>query len=52
VAAPSTLPALSDSDVKSLRANWAGEARMANIYDALAQVAATPRARDRLKALA
>ncbi|HEX9560098.1 MAG TPA: demethoxyubiquinone hydroxylase family protein [Candidatus Dormibacteraeota bacterium] len=52
MAAPSTLPALSDSDVKSLRANWAGEARMANIYDALAQVAATPRARNRLKALA
>src|SRR5713226_4296036 len=46
------VPALSDSDVKSLRSNWAGEARMAGIYDALAQVASNPRARNRLKALA
>src|SRR5712691_7189517 len=46
------VPALSDSDGKSLRSNWAGEARMANIYDALAQVASNPRARNRLKALA
>jgi vacuolar iron transporter family protein len=52
VAAPSKVPALSDSDVKSLRSNWAGEARMANIYDALAEVGANPRARNRLKALA
>src|ERR1700687_1682618 len=49
---PASPPALSDSDVKSLRSNWAGEARMANIYDALAQVAANPRARNRLNALA
>jgi VIT1/CCC1 family predicted Fe2+/Mn2+ transporter/demethoxyubiquinone hydroxylase (CLK1/Coq7/Cat5 family) len=46
------VPALSDSDVKALRANWAGEARMANVYDALANVASNPRARNRLKALA
>jgi vacuolar iron transporter family protein len=52
VAAPSKVPALSDSDVKSLRSNWAGEARMANIYDALAEVGSNPRARNRLKALA
>ncbi len=52
MAAPSMVPALSDSDVKSLRSNWAGEARMAGIYDALAQVASNPRARNRLKALA
>ena len=52
MAAPSKVPALSDSDVKSLRSNWAGEARMANVYDALAEVASNPRARNRLKALA
>jgi VIT1/CCC1 family predicted Fe2+/Mn2+ transporter/rubrerythrin len=52
VAAPSKVPALSDSDVKSLRSNWAGEARMANVYDALAEVGSNPRARNRLKALA
>ena len=52
MAAPYTFPALSGSDIKSLRSNWAGEARMANIYDALAGVASNPRARNRLQALA
>jgi len=52
VAAPSTVPLLSDSDIKSLRSNWAGEARMASVYDALADVAKNPRASRRLKALA
>src|SRR5258708_10433047 len=46
------VPALSESDVKSLRSNWAGEARMANVYEALAQVASNPRARNRLITLA
>jgi len=52
VAAPSTVQSLSDSDVKSLRSNWAGEARMASVYESLAEVASNPRARARLKALA
>jgi VIT1/CCC1 family predicted Fe2+/Mn2+ transporter/rubrerythrin len=52
VAAPPTAPTLSASDVKSLRSNWAGEARMASVYEALADVAPNPRARSRLKALA
>src|SRR5258706_6732625 len=42
---------LSASDAKSLRSNWAGEARMASVYEALAQVASNPRARNRLIAL-
>ena len=42
---------LSASDAKSLRSNWAGEARMATVYEALAQVASNPRARNRLIAL-
>src|SRR2546428_13509005 len=48
VAAPSTVSSLSASDAKSLRSNWAGQARMAGVYEALAQVATNPRARDRL----
>ena len=52
MAAPSTVPVLSDSDIKSLRSNWAGEARMASVYKALAKVAPSPRARHRLQALA
>src|SRR5437879_10673920 len=51
VAAPSTVQSLSDSDVKSLRSNWAGEARMASVYWSLAEVASNPRAQARLKAL-
>jgi VIT1/CCC1 family predicted Fe2+/Mn2+ transporter/demethoxyubiquinone hydroxylase (CLK1/Coq7/Cat5 family) len=47
-----TIPALSDSDSKSLRSNWAGEARMASVYEALSEVASNPRASARLKALA
>src|SRR4029077_10673208 len=39
---------LSASDAKSLRANWAGEARMAGVYEALAAVASNARARNRL----
>jgi len=46
------IPALSDSDSKSLRSNWAGEARMASVYEALSEVASNPRASARLKALA
>src|SRR5258708_15554011 len=42
---------LSASDAKQLRSNWAGEARMASVYEALAQVASNPRARNRLIAL-
>jgi VIT1/CCC1 family predicted Fe2+/Mn2+ transporter/rubrerythrin len=42
---------LSASDAKSLRSNWAGEARMAGVYEALAAVASNPRARNRLIAL-
>jgi len=52
VAAPSTTPSLSDSDIKSLRSNWAGETRMADVYETLAEVATNPRARKRLKVLA
>jgi VIT1/CCC1 family predicted Fe2+/Mn2+ transporter/demethoxyubiquinone hydroxylase (CLK1/Coq7/Cat5 family) len=52
VAAPSTVQSLSDSDIKSLRSNWAGEERMASVYESLAGVASNPRARARLKALA
>ncbi len=52
MAAQSVAPALSDSDIKSLRANWAGETRMARVYEALADVASNPRARRRLQALA
>ncbi|HXL77427.1 MAG TPA: demethoxyubiquinone hydroxylase family protein [Candidatus Eisenbacteria bacterium] len=49
--APSIVSSLSASDAKSLRSNWAGEARMASVYEALAQVASNPRARNRLIAL-
>jgi VIT1/CCC1 family predicted Fe2+/Mn2+ transporter/rubrerythrin len=52
VAAPSTVQSLSDSDVKSLRSNWAGEERMASVYESLAAVASNPRASARLRALA
>ncbi|OLD50063.1 MAG: hypothetical protein AUG06_05815 [Actinobacteria bacterium 13_1_20CM_2_65_11] len=52
MAAPSTTPSLSDSDIKSLRSNWAGETRMADVYETLAEVATNPRARKRLKVLA
>jgi VIT1/CCC1 family predicted Fe2+/Mn2+ transporter/rubrerythrin len=52
MAAPSRFSELSDSDAKSLRSNWASEARMANIYEALSEVASNPRARRHLKVLA
>lgn len=52
MAAPSRVSSLSNSDVKSLRSNWAAEARMASVYDALAEVAGNPRARNRLRTLA
>src|SRR5256886_981503 len=52
VAAPGTVLSLSESDVKSLRSNWAGEERMASVYESLAAVASNPRARARLKTLA
>jgi VIT1/CCC1 family predicted Fe2+/Mn2+ transporter/demethoxyubiquinone hydroxylase (CLK1/Coq7/Cat5 family) len=52
VSAPSDVPALSDSDIKSIRSNWAGEVRMASVYEALAGVASNPVASRRLKALA
>src|ERR1700704_6514665 len=52
VAAPGTVLSLSESDVKSLRSNWAGEQRMASVYESLAVVASNPRARARLKTLA
>ena len=51
MAVPSTAPSLSDSDIKSVRSNWAGETRMAEVYETLADVASNPRARQRLKAL-
>ncbi|HSS93791.1 MAG TPA: demethoxyubiquinone hydroxylase family protein, partial [Candidatus Dormibacteraeota bacterium] len=53
MAAPSQrFSSLSASDLKSLRANWAAETRMAGVYEALAVVTSNPRARQRLKALA
>ncbi len=52
MALPSPVPALSDSDLKSLRSNWAAEARMADVYESLAEVTSNPRARRRLKAMA
>src|SRR4029077_5194949 len=42
---------LSASDAKSLRSNWAGEARMAGVYEALAAGGSNPRARNRPIAL-
>lgn len=52
MASPSAAPVLSDSDLKSLRSNWAAETRMADVYESLADVASNPRARRRLKVLA
>ena len=52
MAAPPTAPPLSDSDIKALRSNWAGETRMADVYETLAGVTTNPRARRRLKVLA
>jgi len=52
VAAPSRVSELSDSDTRSLRSNWASEARMASVYEALSEVASNPRARQHLKVLA
>ena len=52
MAAPSRVSDLSDSDARSLRSNWASEARMASVYEALSEVAPNPRARQQLKVLA
>jgi VIT1/CCC1 family predicted Fe2+/Mn2+ transporter/demethoxyubiquinone hydroxylase (CLK1/Coq7/Cat5 family) len=47
-----SVPGLSDPDVRSVRSNWAAEARMAAVYESLAAVAKDARVRERLKALA
>jgi len=43
---------LSEPDVRSVRSNWAAEARMAAVYASLASVCADARMRDHLKVLA
>jgi VIT1/CCC1 family predicted Fe2+/Mn2+ transporter/rubrerythrin len=52
VAVPPPTRALSAPDLRSLRSNWASEARMAGVYDALAEVVSDPRLQRRLKTLA
>jgi VIT1/CCC1 family predicted Fe2+/Mn2+ transporter/demethoxyubiquinone hydroxylase (CLK1/Coq7/Cat5 family) len=47
----STARTLSDQDLRSLRSNWASEARMTGVYEALSQVASDPHIRERLRML-